>query len=257
MLYTRVGVHLTFLWLRWWSLIKTGVQLCMMGVFQLSLNNILGYKVVYIVHVHNFRSLAWAITIHKAQWLTLDKVVIDIGKKDILRLLHVHVCSDIMFNPPLVYQRVASLAKSMRLTEHKVEMLAFAQWNTPASLLHQHVMHDSTTLPVLQPVHSPSLSPHLHYQMNYTAYQTGWHLCWVYTSLYHSAAPLRGHTTGWLHIYASLTYPPYYLVLHLAPVRACCCLLHNYALSHPLKQGKRVTIKWLLDELSHQYRHHR
>ena len=29
--------------------------------------------------------------------------------------------SDIMFNPPFAYQRVASLAKSMRLTQRKVE----------------------------------------------------------------------------------------------------------------------------------------
>ena len=39
------------------------------------------------------------------------------------RLLHVHVCvaSQTMFDPPFAYQRVTSLAKSMRLTEHKVE----------------------------------------------------------------------------------------------------------------------------------------
>ena len=58
------------------------------------------------------------ITIHTAQWLTLDKVVIDI-RKEVLRFLHDHVCSDIMFNPPLVYQCVASLVKTMWLTEHK------------------------------------------------------------------------------------------------------------------------------------------
>ena len=37
------------------------------------------------------------------------------------RLLHVHHLSDIMFNPPFAYQHVISLAKSMRLTERKVE----------------------------------------------------------------------------------------------------------------------------------------
>ena len=64
-----------------------------MEVFELSLNDVLGYKVV--VHVHGYRSpskLALAIMIHKAQELTLDKVVIDIGKKEVSRLLHVHVC---------------------------------------------------------------------------------------------------------------------------------------------------------------------
>ena len=71
--------------------------------------------------------LAWAITIHKAQGLTLDKVVIDIGKKDFSAGLTFVACSrmrrlsNIMFNPPFAYQRVTSLAKSMRLTERKVE----------------------------------------------------------------------------------------------------------------------------------------
>ena len=71
--------------------------------------------------------LAWAITIHKAQGLTLDKVVIDVGKKEFSAGLTFVACSrvrrlsDIMFNPPFAYERVASLAKSMRLTERKVE----------------------------------------------------------------------------------------------------------------------------------------
>ena len=71
--------------------------------------------------------LAWAITIHKAQGLTLDKVVIDVGKKEFSAGLTFVACSrvcrlsDIMFNTPFVYWHVASLAKSMRLTEHKVE----------------------------------------------------------------------------------------------------------------------------------------
>ena len=71
--------------------------------------------------------LAWAITIHKAQELTLDKVVIDIGKKEfsagLTFVASSCVCrlSDIMFDPPFAYQRVASLSKSMWLTERKVE----------------------------------------------------------------------------------------------------------------------------------------
>ena len=71
--------------------------------------------------------LAWAITIHKAQGLTLDKVVIDVGKKEFSAGLTFVACSrvrclsDIMFNSPFAYQRVASLTKSMRLTERKVE----------------------------------------------------------------------------------------------------------------------------------------
>ena len=71
--------------------------------------------------------LAWAVTIHKAQGLTLDKVVIDIGKKEFSAGLTFVACSrvrrlsDIMFDPPFAYQRVTSLSKSMRLTERKVE----------------------------------------------------------------------------------------------------------------------------------------
>ena len=66
--------------------------------------------------------LAWAITIHKAQGLTLDKVVIDIGKEFSVGLTFVacsRVCrlSDIVFNPPFAYQRVVILTESMRITE--------------------------------------------------------------------------------------------------------------------------------------------
>ena len=67
--------------------------------------------------------LAWAIMIHKAQGLTLDEVV-DIGKKFSAGLTFV-ACSRVRrlsdtFNTPFAY-RVASLAKSTRLTERKVE----------------------------------------------------------------------------------------------------------------------------------------
>ena len=68
------------------------------------------------------------------------------------RLLHVHVrrLSDIMFNPPFVYQHVASLTKSMRLTECKVEEARLCSIERTSLLsevpkFHQHVMHDSTT----------------------------------------------------------------------------------------------------------------
>ena len=62
----------------------------------------------------------------KAQGLTLDKVVIDVGKEfsaglTFVACSRVRRLSDIMFNPPFTCQRVASLAKSMWLTEHKDE----------------------------------------------------------------------------------------------------------------------------------------
>ena len=71
--------------------------------------------------------LAWAITIHKAQGLTLDKVVIDVGKKEFSAGLTFVACSrvrrlsDLVFNPPFDYQRAASLAKSQRLIERRLE----------------------------------------------------------------------------------------------------------------------------------------
>ena len=70
--------------------------------------------------------LAWAVTIHKAQGLTLDKVVIDVGRKFSTGLTFV-ACSrvrrleDLLFDPPFPFQRVAILAKSQRLQERILE----------------------------------------------------------------------------------------------------------------------------------------
>ena len=67
--------------------------------------------------------LVWAVTIHKAQGLTLDKVVIDIGKKEFSSGLTFVACSrvrklaDLLFDPPFPYQRVANLSNSERLQE--------------------------------------------------------------------------------------------------------------------------------------------
>ena len=71
--------------------------------------------------------LAWAITIHKSQGLTLDKVVIDIGKKEFSAGLTFVACSrvrrlqDLLFNPPFSFQHVANLANSQRLQERLLE----------------------------------------------------------------------------------------------------------------------------------------
>ena len=67
--------------------------------------------------------LAWAITVHKAQGLTLNKVVIDVGKKEFSSGLTFVACSrvrrlsDLLFDPPFPYQRIASLANSKRMQE--------------------------------------------------------------------------------------------------------------------------------------------
>ena len=65
--------------------------------------------------------LAWAVTIHKSQGLTLDKAVIDIGKKEFSTGLTFVACSrvrqltNLLFVPPFSFQRVANLSKSVRL----------------------------------------------------------------------------------------------------------------------------------------------
>ena len=71
--------------------------------------------------------LAWGVTIHKAQGLTLNKVVIDVGKKEFCAGLTFVACSrfrhvsDLLFNPPFPYQCLANLNKSHRLKERQLE----------------------------------------------------------------------------------------------------------------------------------------
>ena len=59
--------------------------------------------------------LAWAITIHKAQGLTMSKVVIDIGRREFT--LFVCQLSDLAFHPSFDFQRL----HSQRLQERKSE----------------------------------------------------------------------------------------------------------------------------------------
>ena len=102
--------------------------------------------------------LAWAVTIHKSQGLTLDKTVVDIGKKEFSSGLTFVACSrvrhlsDLLFDPPFPFQRVANLAKSKRLQERLLE---------DARLL----LLEKTTLPPTSPLsNSPACShaPILH-----------------------------------------------------------------------------------------------
>ena len=71
--------------------------------------------------------LAWAVTIHKAQGLTLDKIVVDIGKKEFSAGLTFVACSrvrhlsDLAFARAFDYQRLANLANSQRLIERRLE----------------------------------------------------------------------------------------------------------------------------------------
>lgn len=71
--------------------------------------------------------LKLAITIHKAQGLTLDKVVLDIGQKEFstgltfVALSRVRKLSDLAFDPPFDYERLSNLANSQRLIERRLE----------------------------------------------------------------------------------------------------------------------------------------
>jgi len=71
--------------------------------------------------------LAWSVTVHKAQGLTLDKVTIDIGKREfsagltfvaVSRVRHI---TDLLFNPPFPFQRLKNLGKGRRIQERKNE----------------------------------------------------------------------------------------------------------------------------------------
>ena len=69
--------------------------------------------------------LAWAIIIHKSQGLTLDKVVVDVGKREFSTGLTFVACSrvrqlqDLLFTSPFPYQRLASLSNSSQLKERQ------------------------------------------------------------------------------------------------------------------------------------------
>ena len=71
--------------------------------------------------------LAWAVTIHKSQGLTLDKVVIDVGKREFSTGLTFVACSrvrqlqDLLFTPPFPFQRLSGLSNSRRLKERQEE----------------------------------------------------------------------------------------------------------------------------------------
>ena len=71
--------------------------------------------------------LSWAVTIHKAQGMTLDKVVIDVGKKEFSSGLTFVACSrvrcltDLLFVPPFAFQRLSNMSKSTRLQDRLKE----------------------------------------------------------------------------------------------------------------------------------------
>ena len=107
--------------------------------------------------------LAWAVTIHKAQGLTLDKVVIDVGKKEFSAGLTFVACSrvrrlqDLLFDPPFPFQRVANLANSQRLQERLLEDARLLLLDS--STLQHHRPVPSRQSATLSPPATPSLPP--------------------------------------------------------------------------------------------------
>ena len=69
--------------------------------------------------------LAWAVTIHKSQGLTLDGVIIDVGKREFSTGLTFVACScvcqlqDLLFSPPFPFKQLAGLVNSCRLKERQ------------------------------------------------------------------------------------------------------------------------------------------
>ena len=114
--------------------------------------------------------LAWAVTIHKSQGLTLEKAVIDVGRKEFSSGLTYVACSrvrrlkDLLFAAPFPYERFLNLSKSTRLVERIQEDEHLRQmqqpYNTNIACLQEHLEEDQH----LQSLHQQTItnlsSPH-------------------------------------------------------------------------------------------------
>ena len=102
--------------------------------------------------------LAWAVTIHKSQGMTLDKAVIDVGRKEFSSGLTFVACSrvrrlcDLLFVPPFPFQRVANLSKSNRLKDRLQEDVRLSCLTTTMPV------HDSNITTTLASGPLPSLN---------------------------------------------------------------------------------------------------
>ena len=113
--------------------------------------------------------LAWAVTIHKSQGLTLDKAVVDVGKKEFSSGLTFVACSrvrqldDLLFDPPFPFQRVANLARNKRLQERLLEdarLLLLETATLPQPLREPAHMRSPTSSPLPATSHGLTCTPH-------------------------------------------------------------------------------------------------
>lgn len=107
--------------------------------------------------------LAWAATIHKAQALTMDKVVVDIGKKEFssgptfVACSCVHHLTDILLDPPFYLQCLTNLSNSHQLEDSRLNLLEKSTFLDLHSFANSSLLHIIVT-PSPPPMDS-SLTP--------------------------------------------------------------------------------------------------
>ena len=71
--------------------------------------------------------LAWAVTIHKSEGLTLGKAIVDVGPKEFCRDLIFVVCSrvgylsDLLFSAGFDFDCISTIANNVSLKERRAE----------------------------------------------------------------------------------------------------------------------------------------
>ena len=157
--------HPIYQYLSWSTLTTTLVLLFTMELFPSHPSAAPGHHPEASAHVCNLPlKLAWAVTIHKSQGLTLDKVVIDVGKMEFSSGLTFVACSrvrqlkDLLFTPPFPFQRLANLANSQRLRERREEDVRLLSLHVLPPTDHS-IPSSSSTLHTPMGLNPPHLPP--------------------------------------------------------------------------------------------------
>ncbi len=142
--------------------------------------------------------LAWAVTIHKSQGLTLDKVIIDVGKEFAAGLTFV-ACSrvrhlqNLLFIPPFSYQWLGNLANSQRLLQRMqdqrlLSLLPLPPQHTSPPLM-DHSMPSLPPPPSLPSHHALSTSSTSHHALSTSSHSLPFH-----GSFHTISDPIHGST---------------------------------------------------------------